>query len=67
VQREVLYELVLDRLSGSGGPLVAVERGDFMTAERLGIEFGEDLRPRKDLGWDSAPRQEAELTMPPRI
>lgn len=61
VQREVFYELVLDHLSGIGDLLVAVEHGDFGTAERLGIEFGEDL---EDLGWDSAPVGEADLTMP---
>jgi hypothetical protein len=65
VQREVFYELVLDHLSGIGDLLVAVEHGDFATAERLGIEFGEDLRLMEDLGWDSAPVGEADLTMPP--
>jgi len=65
VQREVFYELVLDHLSGIADLSLAVERGDFATAERLGIEFGEDLRLMQDLGWDSAPRKDADLTMPP--
>jgi hypothetical protein len=65
VQREVFYELVLDHLSGMADLSLAVERGDFATAERLGIEFGEDLRLTQDLGWDSAPRKDADLTMPP--
>ena len=65
VQREVFYELVLDHLSGIGDLSLAVERGDFATAERLGIEFGEDLRLMQDLGWDKAPRKDADLTMPP--
>jgi hypothetical protein len=65
VQREVFYELVLDHLSGMADLSLAVERGDFATAERLGIEFGEDLRLMQDLGWDSAPRKDADLTMPP--
>lgn len=65
VQREVFYELVLDHLSGLGDLALAVDKGDFATAERLGIEFGEDLRLMQDLGWDSAPRHEADLTMPP--
>lgn len=64
VQREVFYELVLDHLSGLGDLALAIRHGDFATAERLGIEFGEDLRLMEDLGWDSAPRQEADLTMP---
>lgn len=65
VQREVFYELVLDHLSGLPDLSLAVERGDFATAERLGVEFAEDLRLMEDLGWDSTPRRDAELTMPP--
>jgi len=65
VQREVFYELVLDHLSGIADLSLAVERGDFATAERLGIEFGEDLRLMQDLGWDSEPRKDADLTMAP--
>lgn len=65
VQREVFYELVLDHLSGLGDLALAVEKGDFATAERLGIEFAEDLRLMQDLGWDSEPRKDADLTMPP--
>lgn len=65
VQREVFYELVLDHLSGIADLSLAVEQGDLATAERLGIEFGEDLRLMEDLGWDKAPRKDADLTMPP--
>jgi hypothetical protein len=65
VQREVFYDLVLDHLSGLGDLALAVDKGDFATAERLGIEFGEDLRLMQDLGWDSRPRKDADLTMPP--
>ena len=65
VQREVFYELVLDHLSGIADLSLAVEQGDFATAERLGIEFGEDLRLMEDLGWDSEPRKDADLTMAP--
>jgi hypothetical protein len=65
VQREVFYELVLDHLSGIADLSLAVEKGDFATAERLGIEFGEDLRLMQDLGWDREPRKDADLTMPP--
>lgn len=65
VQREVFYELVLDHLSGIGDLAVAVAHEDFATAERLGIEFGEDLRLMEDLGWDNEPRKDADLTMPP--
>ncbi len=57
--------MVLDHLSGIADLSLAVERGDFATAERLGIEFGEDLRLMEDLGWDSEPRKDADLTMAP--
>jgi len=37
---------------------------DFATAERLGIEFGEDFRLLHDLGWDeSDSRKVVELTV----
>jgi hypothetical protein len=64
-QRQVFYELVLDHLSGIGDLRIAVENEDFATAERLGIEFGEDLRLMEDLGWDKAFRDDVDLTMPP--
>jgi hypothetical protein len=63
-QREAFYQLVLDHLSGVGDLLLALERGDFAAAERLGIEFGEDLRLMEDLGWEDELR-EADLTMAP--
>lgn len=64
-QREVFYELVLDHLSGIGDLQIALEREDFATAERLGIEFGEDLRLMEDLGWGKEFRDDVDLTMPP--
>jgi hypothetical protein len=65
VQREVFRELLLDHLSGIADLSIAVEGGEFATAERLGIEFAEDLRLMQDLGWDAEPRKDADLTMPP--
>ena len=41
------------------------EEEDFATAERLGIEFGEDFRLLADIGWQPKDDREAfELTMP---
>lgn len=58
-QRQVFYEMVLDHLSSVGDLRIAVENEEFATAERLGIEFGEDLRSMEDLGWDKAFRDDA--------
>lgn len=39
---------------------------DYATAERLGIEFGEDFRLLADIGWAADDdRKSFELTMPP--
>lgn len=62
-QRQVLYELVLDHLSGIGDLALVLRQEDYATAARLGIEFGGDLRLMNDLGWNKAWREEATLTM----
>ena len=66
-QRDGLYELVRNHLGGIGDVWTALEETeDFETAERLGIEFGEDFRLLQDLGWHpSDSRQAVALTMPP--
>jgi hypothetical protein len=44
-QRDGLYELVRNHLGAIGDVWIALEvNEDFATAERLGIEFGEDFR-----------------------
>jgi hypothetical protein len=41
------------------------ENEDYATAERLGLEFGEDFRLLEDLGWgEDDGRDGVELTMP---
>lgn len=65
-QRDRIYELVCNHLGGVGDVSVALENGDFATAERLAIEFGEDFHLLDDIGW--RPEEERhifELTMPP--
>jgi hypothetical protein len=66
-QRVGLYELVRNHLGAIGDLWIALEeKEDFATAERLGIEFGEDFRLLADLGWKpDEDRAGFELTMPP--
>jgi hypothetical protein len=65
-QRDGLYELVRNHLGAIGDVWIALEENeDFATAERLGIEFGEDFRLLADLGWQPRDDREVfELTMP---
>jgi hypothetical protein len=65
-QRDGLYELVRNHLGSVGDLWDALERDkDFATAERLGLEFGEDFRLLEDLGWGGEERREGvELSMP---
>ena len=65
-QRNGFYELVRNHLGSVGDLWSALERDDdFATAERLGLEFGEDFELLKDIGWakdDS--RGEFDIRMP---
>jgi hypothetical protein len=65
-QRDGLYELVRNHLGGIGDVWIAFEENeDYATAERLGLEFGEDFRLLEDLGWrEDDGRDGVELTMP---
>ena len=64
-QRDGLYELVRNHLGGIGDIWIALEQdGEYMLAERMGIEFGEDFRLLADLGWEPEDkRKTVELTM----
>jgi hypothetical protein len=65
-QRDAIYELVIDHLSGIGDVWVCVESRDFAVAKRLGREFSEDLRLLEDLGWAEAIEHETvALTLAP--
>jgi hypothetical protein len=66
-QRDGLYELVRNHLASIEDFWVALERTrDFVTTERLGLEFGEDFLLLQDLGWGEHDERESfELTMPP--
>lgn len=67
-QRNGIYELVRNHLSGLGDVFMAMEqRSDFATAERLGSEFAEDFRLLQDIGWRPDDyRRRFLLTMPPK-
>lgn len=64
-QRDGLYELVRNHLGSVSDLFDALEREkDFEEAERLGLEFTEDLRLMQDLGWgEDEGREGVELTM----
>lgn len=65
-QRGGLYELVSNHLGLIEDFWIAMHRTkDFATAERLGLEFEEDFRLLKDIGWDEHDERETfDLTMP---
>lgn len=51
-QRDALYDQILDRLTGIGDIEIAVQTGNFETAERLCQEFSDDLQLLvNDLGF----------------
>ena len=65
-QRDGIYELVCNHLYSIDDLWTALGRSrDYVTAERLGIEFGEDFRLLADIGWrPDEDRAEFELTIP---
>jgi hypothetical protein len=68
LQRDLLYDQLLDRLSGIGDIWLAIDAEDFERADRLGREFIEDLTLiSDDLGWGEGNRDPVELTTPPEI
>lgn len=68
-QRNLLYDEILDRLSGIDDLRLVIERGDFEAAQRLGVAFSDDLHlVTEDLGWgESAPSETIELKTPPDV
>ena len=65
-QRDGIYELVRNHLGAIGDIWIAFEQDkEFVLAERLGLEFGEDFRLLQDIGWEpNDSRERFELTMP---
>jgi hypothetical protein len=64
---DALREVVLAHISGIDDLRMACEAEDFERAERLGIEFGDELRLMEDLRWIGVLPKTAviSLTMPP--
>jgi hypothetical protein len=64
-ERAAILSQVFDHLNGFGDLHLAIQNEDFETAERLGQEFGDELRLLEDLGWIDPPTAgEIQLTMP---
>lgn len=65
-QRDAIYALTCDHLSGIGDLALAFELGDYEAAERLGRSFLHDLQLLANLGWaEDDDRRNVALTMPP--
>lgn len=64
-QRDPLHRLVTQHISGIGDVDMKLSAGDFAAADRLGLEYSEDIRMLDDLGWNPEdPRQFFDLTLP---
>lgn len=65
-QSNALREMILTHISGIDDLRMACEAEDFAQAERLGIEFGDQLRLMEDLHWSGGLTDAAavKLTMP---
>ncbi len=53
-------------ISGIGDVNLMIEQGDFATAERFGLEFGEDIRMLNDLGWNPDDARDSYALTQPR-
>ncbi|MGH2945351.1 MAG: hypothetical protein ACRDPC_03665 [Solirubrobacteraceae bacterium] len=64
-QRDAIYEMVIDHLTGIGDVWICVDRREFASAKRLGCAFAEDLRLLEDLGWaETIDRETVALSVP---
>ena len=63
-----LRAVILTHISGIDDLRMACEAGDFAQAQRLGVEFGDELRLMEDLDWTGTVSDGAvlKLTMPPK-
>jgi hypothetical protein len=68
-QRNLLYDNILEHLSGIGDIELARRQEDYETARRLGIAFSDELRlTSEDLGWsEEAPAEVIVLKTPPDV
>jgi hypothetical protein len=64
-QRDALYELVANHVGDLDAVWLAMQTGDYATAERKALELVVDFRLLTDLGWHPNDGREAiRLTMP---
>lgn len=64
-QRDAIYKMVINHLSGIGDVWLGVRRRDFPDAKAMGRKFAEDLRLLADLGWsETIDHETVTLTMP---
>jgi hypothetical protein len=68
-QRNLLYDHMLNRLSGIADVWLAVKQEDYGAARRLGVAISDDLRLiTEDLGWgEKAPSETIALRTPPDV
>ncbi len=66
-QRDALYDLILDRLSGIGDIELAIKAKNYEAAERLGREYSDDLRLLHDLGFGESCVEPVVLSSPAEV
>lgn len=68
-QRNLLYDHILDHLSGIGDIEIALTQEKYEMARRLGMTFSDELRlMSEDLGWgEEASAAAIELKTPPDV
>jgi len=67
-QRDLLYDVVADRLTGIDDVWRAADEGEWERAQRLGREFSDLLRlVVDDLGWGRGREEAVDLTSPPDV
>jgi hypothetical protein len=67
-QRDLLYDVVVDRLTGIDDVWRSVTEGDWEMAQRLGREYSDLLcLVVDDLGWGTHRQEAVELTSPPKV
>jgi hypothetical protein len=67
VQRDAVYDQLLDRLSGIGDIELAIQSENYATAQRLVREYADDLQLLEDLGFGDQSCEPIELTSPPEV
>lgn len=68
IQRDLLYQEILNRLAAIGDIHFALDQEDWDAATQMGIAFSDDLRiVSQDLGWGPHRGEPVDLTSPPDV